>query len=707
MQTEQSAESRTSAPLVALGKRLLPYAPVALATLCLAVYAVRGILAKCGHPAVPLDDAFIHLQYAKRLAQGHFFSFSEGDSYSSGATSLVWPALLAPLYLAGLRDLLLIWGAWFFGFLALGALTVETYRLSLPLAGGAASLGAGAMVLCFGGYVWCAASGMEVVLLAWVLAYALRQCVEWGEAPEKRTAQRRRVLLLVSLVAPLVRPEGMLASMLVFATLAAFSGEEAKSSGEEAKSVQASSPALAFLAKRRWAPLALVGPMVVPLLNLCLTGRMASSTTQVKWLPGNPYYGHGQALASLVGDNARIFFDVLLDGREWSAVYIPSGARPFALAALVAIPAIGWLRGRALRAGLVFAMALAILIPCTYLTFLWNRLRYLWPFAFAWFIGFACLSRCIAELLGAIRPRFRVVGSVASGLFAGALASHLSWTLDDLSGSASAIDRQQVALGRWADATLDREARIGVNDTGAIGYLSNRKTFDVVGLTTPGEARYWVAGAGSRFEHYERLFRSSPERLPTHFIVYPHWMACDAVLGEELHDETVTDQTILGGTTMTAYLARYDLLGSGDGPSDPPRGAPIDELDVADLESEAAHHYQLGSTRETDDQALSLELGDRTIADGARVRRTVDRFDLHGKQGNGATLVARLTADAPADIEVRANDSVLGTLHASPAIWTEEKVEIPRNLCGDPVAISLVALHGGLFGSAHYWLYGK
>ena len=90
-------------------------------------------------------------------------------------------------------------------------------------------------------------------------------------------------------------------------------------------------------------------------------------------------------------------------------------------------------------------------------------------------------------------------------------------------------------------------ARIGVNDTGAIGYLGHRKTFDVVGLTTPEEARYWVAGAGSRFEHYEKLYRSSPDRFPTHFIVYPHWMACDAVLGDELHDETVTDQTILGG----------------------------------------------------------------------------------------------------------------------------------------------------------------
>src|SRR4051812_35386281 len=86
-------------------QRWLPYAPVTLATGCLAAYAVHGILARSGHPAVPLDDAFIHFQYAKRLASGHFYSFVEGEGYSSGATSLLWPLVLAPLYLVGLREL--------------------------------------------------------------------------------------------------------------------------------------------------------------------------------------------------------------------------------------------------------------------------------------------------------------------------------------------------------------------------------------------------------------------------------------------------------------------------------------------------------------------------------------------------------------------------------------------------------------------------
>lgn len=667
-------------------RRYLASLPVALATAFVARYALRAVLDRCGHPAVPLDDAFIHFQYARRLAEGHFFSYSAGQGYSSGATSLLWPALLAPFYAVGFRDLSIVWIAWFFGFWALFALALETYRLALPLVGAGAAAGAGAMVLGFGGYVWCAASGMEVVPLSWALAFGLRHCIEWWEAPAaERSSRRARTLLAIAFLAPLVRPEGAVVSVLVFVSLAF-----ARAEGRE-----------------RWLfPLALVGPLVMPMMNLLFTGRLASSTVTVKWLPGNPYYGQGAALAAAVADNMRLLVASILDGREWSAIFVPSGARIFALGGLAAIPVMGYLRRRPVRAALVLVMALALLVTCTYGTFLWNRLRYLWPFAFAWFVGLSCLARATGEIFGRIRPRFRVLGPVLSGVFAGALISHLGWTIDDLAESASAIDRQQVALGRWAAKTLPADARIGVNDVGAIGYLSGKETFDVVGLTTPGEARYWVAGAGSRFEHYERLFRAGAERMPTHFIVYPQWMACDALLGRELHAETVTDQTILGGVTMAAFTARYDLVGSGDAPSDAPAAELLDELDVADLESEAAHRYELGDTRETDDRALSYAHGERVVADGARLARTSDRFVLRSRQGEAATLVARFVADAATELDVSADGARVATVRIEGNDeWNEVAIALPAASSASPVAIAITSARGATFGSAHYWLY--
>ena len=166
-------------------------------------------------------------------------------------------------------------------------------------------------------------------------------------------------------------------------------------------------------------------------------------------------------------------------------------------------------------------------------------------------------------------------------------------------------------------------ARIGVNDTGAIAYFSEHPTFDVCGLTTEGEGRYWVSGAASRFEHYERLASEHPGSLPQYFIVYPEWMAMNEVLGTKLHEATVTDSTILGGQTMVAYEADYSRLGTGEEPWTVLKGTkdatPVDTLDVADLDSERLHGYELLGARDGEEvltEGASPE--GRVVVDGGR-----------------------------------------------------------------------------------------
>src|SRR5215469_8989645 len=102
--------------------------------------------------------------------------------------------------------------------------------------------------------------------------------------------------------------------------------------------------------------------------------------------------------------------------------------------------------------------------PCFYSTFLWNRLRYLWPFATGWIVGLACLARVVGDMAGAVRPRWRVATPLGCGALVGLFAAKLPWVLDDVAQSASGIDRQQVALGHWANQALSPDARIGVND---------------------------------------------------------------------------------------------------------------------------------------------------------------------------------------------------------------------------------------------------
>ena len=480
------------------------YVPALVVSGVLAYKTIRAILTKAGHPAVPLDDAFIHFQYARNLASGHFFTYAPGDGFSSGATSYAWPAVLSVFHLVGFHGLSIIWPAWILGFLAHAALVVEVWRLADRMTGKATATGAAAMTALFGAFTWFAASGMETIPLAWILARTARVASEWSEtAPAQRSSSSRWQLAALGAIAPLVRPEGMLATAMALLALAAFPAPDR----------------LRWRA-RAWALIPVAGAAFIPLVNLLLTGHAGSSTAQVKWLALSPYYPTVSAMWPTVRANIELMFSTLLNGEQWSAVFVPKGATPIAIAALVAIPVAGWRSSRPWRAAFVLLLALGIFIPCTYDSYLWNRLRYLWPFVPGWLVGLACLARLAAEAAAQLHPRWIALGPVLSAVGAGWLGSFLSWSIDDVVQSASAIDRQQVTLGIWAKENLAADASIGVNDTGAIAYMSDRHTFDVVGLTTAGEARYWAAGAGSRYEHYERL-HAARLRFPNYFIVYP------------------------------------------------------------------------------------------------------------------------------------------------------------------------------------------
>ncbi|MEZ4340274.1 MAG: hypothetical protein R3B82_26930, partial [Sandaracinaceae bacterium] len=319
-----------------------------------------------------------------------------------------------------------------------------------------------------------------------------------------------------------------------------------------------------------------------------------------------------------------------------------------------------------------------------------------YPFAPAWLVCAACACALAGELV----RRFwssRWTAAIGPAL-AGALVALLGVRLDaatlDLARSARAIARQQVALGRWAAEALPANARIGVNDTGAIAYLSGRRTFDVVGLTTEGEAPYWAAGPGARFEHYEHL---GADALPTHLIVYPRWMAMPAVLGAPLVQATVRHQTILGAPTMVAYEADWSALHSGTAPVDPPSGTRVDALDVADLGDERAHRYQLGDAQ----QGLCVVGTVDGVSDGGRQLRAAERFVLAG--GGPATLVVRLRLQAP--VEVRVDETSVATLEPDPSArdWVERRASLPAS--DGPRHVVVRALGPRRFDAFHYWLY--
>jgi len=676
--------------------RARPYAgPLAVSTV-LAYLAITKILADAGRPAMPLDDSFIHLVYAKRFAQGHPFTFSPGEGFSSGATSFLWPLLLAPFQLFGLHGLSAIWGCWLLGTLLHAATAVETRRLVEPICGTGAAWGAAAMCLLFGAFTWFAWSGMETIALTWAMVRTARMAADYCEADAReQTFSRAMRLGLMAALCPLFRPEGGLFSVAAFVVIAW------KGSSVEGRfaTVKARSPALV--------PMAAV--VLQPLVNFIATGHARSTTAMVKWAVGNPYYV-GAKLTGVVGGNIRMLLDDLLGGGAYTAIFIPEHANYVIGAGLLALFPVAFLTKKVPRAALGLLLALGTLIPCTFLTILWNRVRYIYPFAPGWFFLVACLGAGLERLAVRFKKELTFVGALTTGLAAGALSTKLDWTLKDLANSARAIDQQQVTLGEWAKANLPQDAVVGVSDTGAIAYMSDRKTFDVVGLTTEGEAKYWVGGPGSRYEHYEHL---DADVRPTHFILYPQWMACPPVLGERLTEATVTDQSILGGTTMVAYDARYEILGRGGLPtSRTVEALLLDEVDVSDLESEARHRYVLGATSDTLNLVTTSWTDDsREVADGGRHDRVSDRFVVDLPKGKPVRMIARLAAKEPLEVTVGVGGVGLTKVAVDASPWEEVELVLPPTVTGPQTTIEVRALgvrpdgYANTFDSLHYWFF--
>src|SRR5579864_9676452 len=138
----------------------------------------------------PLDDSWIHLQFARNLAAGRGLTYNGGELVT-GSTAPLWTALLALLaYLPGSP---LAW-AQLAGALLYVASIDATWRLAreLDLSPGLAALAAG-LTVGTGWMVWSALSGMEiplfVLLSAWGMVLHLRERA--ADLADPRTAPER------------------------------------------------------------------------------------------------------------------------------------------------------------------------------------------------------------------------------------------------------------------------------------------------------------------------------------------------------------------------------------------------------------------------------------------------------------------------------------------------------------------------------------
>jgi hypothetical protein len=649
-----------------------------------ALYCWTLLSASEGRPIAPLDDTYIHFQYARQIARGHPWQYNDGDPRSTGATSPLYPFVLAAGYVLGFTGERLAWFALALGILSLALSTWLIYRITRSLLEGVSQrdtalvrwtpTGAAVLFVLTGAIQWAFMSGMESGLFTLFVLAALDAVVASPEA-----APAHRAAFWVAMAA-LTRPEGLvLAGVLWLVTV-----------GQSLSRHQAGHGPGRFrsLFQEVW-PISLavlIGASSF-LINLALTGSPIATGAQAKSWLGNVPFRPGDILGSILG-GYRIVMERFTIG--------PLASRPWFLTPGVLLLAIaGWLallRQRkwsqlALTLGWFF---LGVLATASLITVTWQVGRYQVPFL-AVLAPLAALG--LVTCTSGLPKRWRgpIVVGLASALLAGTLISTLQ-ARSLYQRSAYTVKGQHLAIADWIRHNLPAKTLVGVHDTGAIRYVGQRPTYDMIGLTTQGAATAWRHGAGAIFERLER----SPVR-PDYFATYPDvislpYLVATDLFAAELFRVEVPDFAIASaGPVQAVYRADWSLAGSGDHSyqADTLRRTQglelADHLDLADLEDEAAHelYFWEGTIRPgfpTEVQQYRYRTDPALeVLDGGRLVNGGLAFRVAAQPGQPLLLVARLhpMQAGAVRVSVDAHDLGLWRYPALPGEWLETAFYVP------------------------------
>ncbi len=645
------------------------------------------LFASGGRPVAPLDDAYIHFQYARQIARGHPWQYNDGDPRSTGATSPVYPFLLAAGYRLGFAGEYLVWFALGLGTASLAASAWLIYRVTERLSSRALDpkvgvtrwvpLGTAVVFLLTGAIQWTFMSGMESGLFTVFVLAAFDAFLAGSAAPNKRLLSQ---LTFWIALAALTRPGGLILVGVLGPVVVARSWRRKRSTHWQTQ--------VLTVANRTWPiTLAVLACLLPFMLNLALTGSAVATGAQAKSWFGNVPFRLWDILGSTFKNYRRIM-------EQFAAGLLAQDSWLLAPGVLV-LAGVGWLALLRRHRWATFTLtigwfALGALATASLITATWQMGRYQVPFL-ALLTPLAGLG--FAALIAGLPRRWqRPVAVIMSlGLLATTLASSFQ-ARSTYQQAIRTVSKQHLAVADWIRDNLPSDARVGVHDTGAIRYVGQRPTYDMIGLTTQGAAAAWRHGAGAVFERMEH----SPAR-PDHFATYPDvfsipYLAATDLFAVELFRAEVPDFAIASaGPLQAVYRADWRLAGTGHRlyQADMLRRTAgltlLDRLDLADLEDEAAHGLSFweGTVRSgfpTEVQQYHYHT-DATLEalDGGRLVNGGLAFRVEAQPGQPMLLIARLHPAQAGAVRVIIDDRDLGLWHypAQPGTWLETAFSIP------------------------------
>jgi hypothetical protein len=681
-----------------------------------AIFVVVALAYNQGRVVAPLDDVYIHLQYASQLGRGQFFQYSTGDPISTGASSFLYVAVLALAYLIGFRGDLLLPFAVSFGVLCFALTASCSCVLGRRLISKSAGVWSGLLVAVSGPVLWGAAGGMEVGFVAFLVACSILLFTK--EAPSGRF---RFTPVLASLLA-LARPEGFILAI-------ALSGAACWTIIARIRRGRCS--LASGFGGAAWSILPLFAGLSQLLFYKQVTGTAVANGIQVKsFLYDQPVLYWSEFIDRSMS-NFRGLIDVFsgLSARDFT----------FPLAAFFAVLGIFYLATkRATWRPLVVALTVGLVVVFASVSTLNNlphqNLRYVQPFIPV----FTFLT--VAGIFGLIDSRqdVRWLRTGVHALLAAALILSLSslptWALR-LGYNAATIRETDVSVGHWIRDNLPPDAVVGAKDVGAVAYFGNHRVVDIVGLTTNNIARASNNGVGTLYE----ALRNLPAReRPDYFVVYdtPPGVPIDAlresgVLGDsplmtfDVKSPAAADEPLaVPFRRIDIYRADWRVPDAGNQVRVP--GDMRDYLNVGDLGSEHAHSYepqlaQIGMQPISTVRRESLPDGRQVIDSGRRIIGG-ERFVAHNViPGRPLTITSRSASTkvrqdqritALPDLLILVDDVPVGVWHRpyDGTTWNESSFTIPGALVtGTSVKLELAPPRQLLapypdYSSFGYWL---
>ena len=450
------------------------------------------ISARTSRIGFPLDDALIHLTYARNFAEHGEWAFRQGEN-SAGSTSPLWTILLAVGFFLNLAPY--IW-PFLLGWIILTLMGIQgesitrrligSYRPYLPWVG--------FFFVTVWHLTWSAVSGMETLLHGFIIFYILSTLLV--------DPKRYFALGFLTGLSVWVRPDGitLLGPLLL---VAAMVEKNNKDRGNAIVKILVSFNAL-----------------FVPylLFNLALSGNPLPNTFYAKqaeyqaaWMSQSLSYRLNDYLMPILASpfivlvpGAILWMRKRIRARDWSAIASLIWFFGYITLYFMRLPA--YQHGR-------------YIIPAFPILYLWGIL------GMVEYVTSETANRRIGRvwtlLLGVLCVLFSVVAARQN-------ASDVSW-----------IEREMVGTAKWVKENIPPDALLAVHDIGAIGYFDQHRIIDLAGLVSPDvvpfirdQARIAVYLNEHGVDYLVTLPGFYPDLVSQGEAVYPSKSACTPLSNE-------------------------------------------------------------------------------------------------------------------------------------------------------------------------------